>query len=302
MREIREFFLARDVLEVETPLLSATTVTDVNIESVRCKVTMRGKEQTWYLQTSPEYFMKRLLAAGSGPIYQICKSFRDGEIGRYHCPEFTMVEWYRPGFDHHRLMDEVDAMLNRLLGLQPAERFTYDELFSRHVGLSAHTTPAEALARRVYELEPGIEVDEADKSLSLDLLWTHLVQPRLGVTCPAFVYDFPACQAALARIRPGSPDVAERFEVFIDGVEIGNGYHEEIDADVLRRRFEDNQTQRQRRGQRTVSIDPLLLAAQKAGLPPCAGISIGIDRLVMRRTGAARIEQTLGFAPWLPSG
>ena len=299
LSEIRAFFAARDVLEVETPLLTSTTVTDPHIESIKCAVTVRATDESWYLQTSPEYFMKRMLAAGSGPIFQICKSFRNNEIGRHHCPEFSMVEWYRIDFDHNDLMDEVDELLNKILSLPTAQRLPYGELFAHYVGVDPHTATLSSLEERVTALDIGIDFADAERDFFLDLLWSHLVQPQLGFDRPVFVYDFPVCQAALGRIREGNPRVAERFEVFIEGMEIGNAYHEELNPQALQKRFENDLADRLNRGLPSIEIDPYLLAAQREGLPPCAGISIGIDRLIMVRTGTKKIEQTLSFAPWL---
>ena len=255
---------------------------------------MLDDRRTRYLQTSPEYAMKRLLAAGSGAIYQICKVFRDGERGRRHNPEFTMLEWYRPGFDHHRLMDEVDALLQAVLGAAAAERISYADAFRRHAGIDPHAASDGELRSRVAAL--GVSgIAELDRDDLLNLLLTHTVEQRLGVSRPTFLFDYPASQAALARIRPGDPPVAERFEVFIDGVELANGFHELADPDEQRRRFAADLEERRRRGLPEVAVDERLLAALAAGLPDCAGVALGVDRLVMLKAGTRNIADVIAF-------
>lgn len=295
---LREFFAERGVLEVETPLMASATVTDLHLASFHVS------DPAYYLQTSPEFAMKRLLASGSGPIYQICKAFRRDEAGRFHNPEFTMLEWYRPGWDHHALMDEMDALLARALSdhpehAPPAERATYAELFKRHLGGDAHGDTPEQLARLAKE--QGIDViasDGMDRDTWLHLLWSHVVEPKLGRGCPTFVLDFPASQAALARIRPATdqaPAVAERFEVYVEGVELANGFHELADGAEQRRRFEEDLAERQRRGLSTPPMDERLLAALDSGFPDCAGVALGFDRLLMLATGAGHLAEVIAF-------
>jgi lysyl-tRNA synthetase class 2 len=293
LASIRGFFSDRAVLEVETPALSAAAATDVHIHSLSCRPDL-GDGRPLFLQTSPEYAMKRLLAAGSGPIFQICRAFRDGEAGRRHNPEFTMLEWYRPGWDHHRLMDEVDELLAAVLGTPRSERLSYAEAFQRHAGVDPHRAPDAELAARVAKLEPpdpaGLDRDDL-----LNLLLSHVVEPRIGLDRPTFLYDFPASQAALARVRPADPPVAERFEVFVNGTELANGFHELADAAEQRRRFEHDVAERRRRGLPVVPLDDRLLAALEAGLPDCAGVALGIDRLIMLRLGTRDIAETIAF-------
>lgn len=287
---IRAFFAARGVVEVETPLLSAATVTDPHLTSFR----VAGAERPFYLQTSPEYAMKRLLAAGSGPIYQITKAFRQGEAGRTHNPEFTILEWYRPGWDHHALLDEMDALLGETLDAPAAERTTYAELCARHLGVDAHRDDVEHL--RAAAAEHGLgDVGGLDRDGWLQLLLSHVVEPRLGRGRPTFVLDFPASQAALARIRDGDPPVAERFEVYVEGVELANGFHELADADEQRRRFERDLAQRRARGLEEVPIDERLLAALESGFPDCAGVALGVDRLAMLESGLTRVAEVVAF-------
>jgi lysyl-tRNA synthetase class 2 len=301
LARIRDFFAQQDVLEVETPLLSAAGATDPQLDSFVTRYTGPGAAhgQPLYLHTSPEFAMKRLLAAGSGAIFQICKVFRNGEAGRLHNPEFTLLEWYRPGFDHHRLMDEVDALVRHALApwreLGAAERLTYREAFERHAGIDPHAADRRALA--ACATTHGLHAPAADLSLDgwRDLLLTHLVEPHLGQRGPTFLYDYPASQAALARVRPGAPALAERFELYIDGVELANGYHELGDARAQRTRFEADLALRQATGRDLVAMDERLLAALTGGLPDCAGVALGVDRLLMLAARARSIKEVLAF-------
>jgi lysyl-tRNA synthetase class 2 len=238
--------------------------------------------------------MKRLLAAKSGPIYQIAKAFRGAEAGRRHNPEFSILEWYRPGWDHHLLMNEIDHLLGTVLDVPKGERLSYAEAFDRHAGLDPHSSPTNLLQTRVDRLGV-LAVEELDRDDLLNLLLTHVVEPRLGRGRPTFVYDFPTSQAALARVRPGDPPLAERFEVFVEGIELANGYHELTDPDEQRRRFSRDLEDRKRRGLPEVPMDDRLLAALESGLPDCAGVALGIDRLVMLKTGADDISQVIAF-------
>lgn len=295
---IRAFFAERGVMEVETPLLSAAAATDPYLESFSCRYHGPGEYdgERFYLQTSPEFAMKRLLAAGSGPIYQICKSFRNGEFGRHHNPEFTMLEWYRPGFDHHLLMDEVEALIRMILGCGEAERVSYGDLFQRHLGFDPHTVSCDRL-QRCARLK-GLDVagmGDADRDTWLTLLLTHLIEPSLGAKQPLFVYDFPASQAMLARVREGQPAVAERFELYVKGVELANGFHELADAGQQRRRFEENLNKRSELGMARLPMDSSLLQALVAGLPDCAGVALGMDRLLMLVAGADALRQIIAF-------
>lgn len=298
----REFFARRGVLEVETPLLAQAPVPDVHLDSFAVPVGGGGSEpETLWLQTSPEYAMKRLLAAGSGPIFQICRAFRRGEVGRRHNPEFTLLEWYRPGFDHHALMDEVEAYLQATLGSGPAERRTYGEAFEEALGIDPHSASEDDLATAAKEA--GIDAPpDLDRDGWLHLLLAEAVEPGLGrgpesSLRPTFLYDFPASQAALARIRrdPGRPPVAERFEVFVEGVELANGFHELTDAAEQRGRFERDLEARKAAGKPQVPLDERFLAALEAGMPPCAGVALGFDRLVMLALGTDDLADVLPF-------
>lgn len=304
LEDIRAFFSERGVLEVETPALSAAAITDPALSSLvtRYRGPLFPQGQTFHLHTSPEFPMKRLLAAGSGPIYQICKVFRDGESGRLHNPEFTMLEWYRPGFDHHRLMDEVDELVLKLLiphlSLQSPERLTYREAFQRHAGLDPHTASAgdfADVAETHHIRVPQDLLAQNDRSVWRDLLLTHVVEPRLGQGRLTFIYDYPASQAALARVQPGNPPVAARFELYLNGIELANGFHELTDGDEQRTRFERQLHTRLVSGLPAVPLDERFLAALVHGLPDCAGVALGFDRLVMLVSGARSISEVLAF-------
>lgn len=293
---VREFFAARGVLEVDTPILSAAGATDPQIDSLATRV--RGIAAPFFLSTSPEFPMKRLLAAGSGDIYQLCKVFRDGERGRWHNPEFTLLEWYRLGFDDAALMTEVEALLRALLAplrsLQPAERLTYAEAMRRHAGLDPHRCSDLELARAAERLGAA-SVDDLDRDARLDLVMGIAVGPQLGRDRPCFVCDYPASQASLARLKPGPPAVAARFELYLDGIELANGFHELADPAEQRRRFMHDLEVRRARGQAEPPLDEHLLAALAAGLPECAGVALGFDRLVAVALEADRLSQVLAF-------
>jgi lysyl-tRNA synthetase class 2 len=296
LSKIRGFFAERDVLEVETPLLASAPVTDLHLHALSCRYRGPGTNdgRDLYLQTSPEFAMKRLLAADSGPIYQVCKAVRNGEAGRRHNPEFTMLEWYRPGWDHHRLMDEMDEFLAAILDSRSADRLTYAQAVERYAGFDLNEISEEQLHGRVADL--GIE-DPTGLSRTdlLDLILTHVIEPKLGHCQPTFIYDYPASQAALARVRDGDPPVAERFEVFVEGVELANGYHELTDPAEQGQRFETDLDARKSGGLPEVPIDNHLLAALEHGLPDCAGVALGIDRLVMLAAGTRDISEVTAF-------
>lgn len=294
---IREFFKARDVLEVDTPLMCHTSVTDPFIQSIPALFQSQphANEQRYYLQTSPEYAMKRLLAAGSGPIFQITKAFRQGEIGRFHNPEFTMIEWYQPQFDHHALMDEMDALLQLVLSSLPAERITYTDLFQSLLNLDVHHATLVELRACADAHALSIQGEITDRDTWLNLLMSHCIEPKLGQEQPCFIYDFPASQAALARIRPGTPSLASRFEVYVKGIELANGFHELQDASEQRRRFEQNLIERHKHGLPDLPLDEYFLASLTHGLPDCAGVALGIDRLIMLATESSRLADVLSF-------
>ncbi len=294
LARIRRFFAERNVLEVETPLLAPATVTDQHIDSIPAQVQVKGSLQRFYLQTSPEYAMKRLLAAGSGACYQICKSFRQGDAGARHNPEFTMLEWYRPGFSLEELINEVEQLLREFLPQATVPRLTYRELFQQHLGIDPHQTDLETLRRLTRENLP-VDPTKLDTTDCLQLLLGQTIEPQLPEYC--FIHDYPAAQAALAKIEPdpeGEP-VARRFELFCHGTELANGYDEETNGKVLRARFERDQQKRAQLGRPAPEIDEKLLEALEHGLLPCTGVAFGIDRLLMALSAAESIAEVLTF-------
>lgn len=294
LKQIRNFFYQREVLEVETPLLSRTSVTDPHIQSVPALVhSQKIASQFYYLQTSPEFAMKRLLAAGSGSIFQISKAFRQGELGRLHNPEFSILEWYQLGYDHHDLMNEVDEFLQDILRCNPAEKISYADLFQSHLSIDPHRASVSDLEQcaRKQDIQLGAKIH--DKDAWLNLLMTHVIEPKLGQHCPCFVFDFPDSQAALARIKPDK--TASRFEVYVAGVELANGFHELANQEEQRQRFEKNLVEREKLGFDPLPLDENFLAALSHGLPDCAGVALGLDRLVMLATQSTTIKDVLSF-------
>lgn len=292
LARIRAFFEDRGVLEVETPVLAASTTTEPHIDSL----TVRASGERWFLQASPEHAMKRLVAAGSGPVYQITKAFRDGERGRRHNPEFTILEWYRPGHDLPALMTEVSDLLEEVLGAPRAERFTCEAVFQRYVGRSPHEADGPALAAAAAALSVRVaEPASLDRADWLNVLMERVIEPELGARAPAIVHDFPVCLSTFARIRGGNPPIAERFEAYLRGMELANGYVELTDESELRARFESHNEVRRRLGKPTIEKDGRLLEALESGLPECSGVALGVDRLVMVAAKAERIDEVLGF-------
>lgn len=296
-QQIRDFFDVRGVLEVETPVLSQHTVTDVHLQSFQTQYHTGNFSQTYYLQTSPEYAMKRLLSQGSGPIFQICKSFRnEGEFGRLHNPEFSMLEWYRPGFDHHQLMDEMDELLQAVLACPKAIKKSYQEIFLEYLNIDALTCSTQSLQDYLREHEL-IDGSQFDRDTCLQLLLAHFIEPQLGFTAPVFIYDFPSTQAALSKIRyHADPPVAERFEVYIQGWEIANGFHELTNPREQLKRFQADQVERQKRGLNIPEIDQRFIQALEQGIPSCAGVALGLDRLLMIKTQSQQISDVISFS------
>lgn len=293
---IRDFFHLRDVLEVETPLLSHTTGTDPNLHPVGAQYQAhpQAPQVQMYLQTSPEFAMKRLLASGCGPIFQLCKAFRNGESGTRHNPEFTMLEWYRPGYSLQQLMDEVEALVATVLGPITCNRISYRQLFLDYLAIDPFSCTTQVLADLV---ERTIEVAGHlnDRDALLDLLYSHAIEPQLHQA--VFVFHYPASQAALARVTEDEfgNAVALRFELVMRGMEIANGYDELIDANEQGRRFAADQATRSRNALPAYAADQRLLAALEHGMPACAGVALGVDRLLMLQTGARDIRDVLAF-------
>lgn len=293
LASIRRFFEDRGVLEVETPVLSRASVPDPNIESLR----LQFAGQSYYLQTSPELYMKRLLAAGSGPIYQVARVFRDGEVGRLHNPEFTLVEWYRPGFDQHQLMDEVTGLIALLMELDNPliTLMTYSDLFEQYTSLNPLEENRESLDQYCRSVDAPCPVEDWDSAM--DWLMAIYIQPQMqGLT---YVTDYPATQASLARLDPDNPEVAKRFELFVDGVEIANGFEELTDSTEQRQRFMQENVTRAASGRPQIPMDEAFLEALDFGMPETSGVALGLDRLMVLATGSDEIGSVLPLSPFL---
>lgn len=300
LRTIRHFFDSRNFIEVDTPLLSADTVVDRHLEPFTVEIS----GSTFFLQTSPEFAMKRLLAAGMTAIYQITHAFRREELGRLHNPEFTIVEWYRAGDTYQSGMDLLAELAEATLDRGPVKRLTYAEAFERHVGLNPHTSDAACLLRAIDDQKiDATGFNPADRDGLLDLLLTHCIQPHLGTPGPTILYDYPASQSALAKVREAElgeagvddPAVAERFELYVDSIELANGYHELTDPAELRRRNAAVNAQREADGHPRLPEESRLLAAMDAGLPESVGVALGFDRLLMVATGAESLDRIIPF-------
>ncbi|MDR6840889.1 EF-P lysine aminoacylase EpmA [Pseudoxanthomonas sacheonensis] len=295
----RLYFAERDVLEVETPILSEAGNTEPNIESFTTHFTGHSEAgaRTRWMRTSPEYPLKRLLAAGVGDCYELGRVFRNGEAGGRHNPEFTMLEWYRVGWDHLQLIEETVQLVQRALGLIRREAevvsCTYLELFQQGLGLNPFTASDQQL--RAPLSAHSIDAEGLTRDDWLDLLITHLLQPAFPADRITVVRDWPASQCALARIRPGDPPLAERFELYLGSHELANGYHELTDATEQRLRFMRDLSVRESRIASLPPVDERLLDAMAGGLPACAGVALGVDRLLMAMMGTDRIADVLAF-------
>ncbi|MFV1968744.1 MAG: EF-P lysine aminoacylase EpmA [Pirellulaceae bacterium] len=299
LRKLRTFFDQRGFLEIETPLMSHDTVIDRHLDPLPIKLPGDPRRPhdgaRMWLQTSPEFAMKRLLVAGGEKIYQVTKAFRAGEHGTLHNPEFSMVEWYRVGDGLQQGMDLLAELAGDLLDAPRTDRLSYKEAFQRFVGLDPHTATDSRLARAAESagLTPSWSPSHRDDWL--DLLLAGCVEPHLGYDCPLILFDYPASQAALACVRDGDPPVAERFELYARGIELANGYRELVDADVLRARSRVANSQRLADGKYCLPEDNRLLRAMQQGLPPCAGVALGFDRLVMIAAGASCLRDVVAF-------
>ena len=295
LRQIRHFFETRQVLEVDTPILSGSAGTEPTLHPITASLDNGADTPAeFFLQTSPEFAMKRLLAADSGPIFQLARSFRNGEVGRHHNPEFMLLEWYRPGYSMVDLMDEVDTLIGEVLGKPIAQRINYRNLFLQKLAVdpwSASSKELQELARSRLD----ISMENSDPDLWLDLLFSHCIQPTLKE--PIFITHYPPSQAALATIaedEDGLP-VALRFELAIDGMELANGYQELTDADEQENRFKAELVRRRELNLPEYPVDERFLAALRHGIPDCSGVALGVDRLLMLKTGAKTIQDVMPF-------
>jgi lysyl-tRNA synthetase class 2 len=299
---IRDFFKNKNVVEVETPSLSMGTVTDPYLDAFSTQYNYLDnsdidQSQQLYLQTSPEFHMKRLLASGYGCIFQICKAFRHEDSGRYHNPEFTLLEWYRIGFDQHDLMAEVDELLSTVVKTPESEKISYQNLFIKFVSVD----PLTATFNQLYEVielrgkaaDWLYESDDCD--LLLQFIFSEIIEKNIGLSRPCFVYNFPIAQASLAKECDEDNRVAQRFECYFKGVELANGFNELTDADIQITRFEQDNSKRQQLGLATKNIDDNFIKALQSGLPQCAGVALGIDRLMMIALEKSAIEDVISF-------
>jgi len=284
--KIRNFFAARNVIEVETPLLSHATNPAPHLNSF-CLDNL-------YLQTSPEFAMKRLLANGSGDIYQICKAFRKDEIGRLHNPEFTILEWYRLGFNHHDLMAEVNEFLKVTINAPESKRFSYGQVFAEFLQIDPHANDLNQLKTAAQKNNLSVANLSDDYDTWLQLLFTHLIEPKLGQEYPVFIYDFPASQAMLAKVRTEEPKIASRFEVYFKGIELANGFHELSDAEEQRKRFIQDLATRQELKLPPIPLDENFLLALP-NLPDCSGVALGIDRLLLLAANVTSLNEILCY-------
>ncbi len=300
LAEVRAFFASRSVLEVETPVLGHGGSTDLHLASLSVEATTpAGRERLW-LQTSPEFAMKRLLAAGSGPIFQLARCFRDGEVGRRHNLEFTLLEWYRPGFSLDELIEEAVELVRHVLGRAPGplRRRRYRELFHEHLAIDPFSIELAALRRLAGE-RGGLSMFDASRDDCLDLLLSLAIEPHLGRGGIDVVVDYPASQAALARRHRDPEDgewVASRFELYLDGLELANGYDELTDAEEQAARFDEDNVARRAAGLPEVDVDVRLLAALAHGMPEGSGVALGIDRLIQLALGKSSVAEVMAFA------
>ena len=298
MATIRQFFEQRQVMEVETPTLSQTTVTDVHLHTFETTFVGPGfaDGKRLYMQTSPEFHMKRLLCAGSGAIYQMSKAFRNEESGRHHNPEFTMLEWYQPDYDHMTLINEVDELLQIVLGTQSCDIITYQQLFMTYLKLDPLSADIEMIRDVALSYDFGdFVVTESNKDTLLQCLFCFVIEPQIGLEKPIAVYNFPASQAALAQLDSTDERVARRFEFYYRGIELANGFHELQDATEQLDRFKQDNRERQQDGLVEQPIDYRLIEALAHGLPNCAGVALGIDRLVMLALKQSHIQDVISF-------
>lgn len=305
LASVRRFFAERDILEVETPCLSHAIGTDVHLEffSTEFRRCDGDIEQTLYLQTSPEFAMKRLLAAGSGSIYQICKAYRNQELGQLHNPEFTILEWYRKGADLQALMDDINSLFCRLfeesnIEFGPSQRIRFRDIFFEETGIDLATASVTEFKQsaKARAIKGADKICGENLSLWIDYLFSHFIQPHMGQGRLTFIYEYPRCQAALAKLLPRQPQFAERMEVYFNGIELANGYDELTDPKEQMQRFNTDMEDRKTHGLRPATLDQRLINALASGMPACSGVAVGLDRLLMILTGAEHIDQVLAFS------
>ena len=312
LQQIRNFFADRNVIEVETPALSLGTVTDVHLDAFACRYDFLStrfvshrfhsdssaqSSTNLYLQTSPEFHMKRLLASGYGCIFQIAKAFRHEEAGRYHNPEFTLLEWYRLGFDHFDLMQEVAELLKTILDCAQPSLVTYQALFIEQIGLDplmANREQLLALITQKNKLSDWL-IAEQDIDSLLQFIFSEIIEPHIGKCAPCFVYNFPRTQASLANICPDDNRVAQRFECYFQGIELANGFNELTDSKVQLQRFQQDNAKRNELGLKENIIDKNFISALSYGLPQCSGVALGVDRLIMLALRAEHIKEVISF-------
>ena len=302
LQQIRQFFAERKVIEVETPALSQGTVTDVYLDAFTCKYNFLAESPAdqsadLYLQTSPEFHMKRLLASGYGCIFQIAKAFRQEESGRNHNPEFTMLEWYRIGFDQFDLMHEVAELLQVVLGGDKAVLSSYQDIFMQTVSIDPLTASFDELVELLNKHGKSADwiVEMNDPDFLLQFIFTEIIEPTIGIDQPQFIYDFPIAQASLAKRSSDDPRVAQRFECYYRGIELVNGFNELTDATEQVIRFEEDNRKRTEQGLAVKPIDVNFIAALSHGLPQCSGVALGIDRLIMLALDCQNINEVVSF-------
>lgn len=296
--KIRHFFDEKGVMEVDTQALSLASISDPHIEVLTLATKVQGEQVDYYLQTSPEFAMKRLLCAGSGCIYQLGKVFRAEDRSRRHSIEFTMLEWYRVGLDHWQLMEEIEQLLNVLIEgpLIKCERKSYRAVFEDVLFINPHTASLEAL-QQIADEHTGYGLKETDRDTLLELLFSHVIEKKIALDRPCFVHSYPASQAALAqKITQDGETVAARFELYWKGMELANGYYELTDSIEQSKRFSDDAFQRERLQLSSRQVDERLISALEQGLPDCAGVALGVDRLLMLLCSIDHINQVIPFA------
>ncbi len=298
LQQVRAFFLERDFMEVDTPMLSADTVVDRYIEPISVSINANGNHKPMFLQTSPEFAMKRLLAGSAKRIFQLGKAFRNGECGRQHQPEFTMLEWYRTGDSYEQGRQLLDEFVQSILRVPPALQLTYREALIRFAEIDPYTEDSLQLQRSLSSL--GIEISSADGEVDrdnlLNLALSQLVEPKLKHEPSVIIYDWPATQSALAKVRNDNRfAVAERFEIYVNGMELANGYHELTDANELATRNDKVNRQRLNDGGQELPVESRMLRAMQSGLPESCGTALGFDRLLMLKIGEDDIRNVVPF-------